>query len=104
MLAQTGARYLIITYDNFYDALQPLVEWKTRKGMPTVVVKTSQTGSSTTQIRNYIVNAYNTWNPRPEFVLLVGSAAYLPAFPKGHGSILDLHRQFVRQCLGGLSG
>jgi len=85
MPAQTGARYLIIANDNFYNAVLPLAEWKTRKGMPTVVVKTSQTGSSSTQIRNYIVNAYNTWNPRPEFVLLVGGPSFIPAFSHGMG-------------------
>ncbi len=78
--AQTGARYLIITYDNYYNAIQPLAEWKTKKGMLCRVVKTSETGTSNTQIRNYIVNAYNTWNPRPEFVLLVGGPSLIAAF------------------------
>ena len=85
LLAQTGARYLIIANDNFYDAVLPLAEWKTRKGMQAVVVRTSQTGSSSTQIRSYIVNAYNTWNPRPEFVLLVGGPSFIPAFQHGMG-------------------
>jgi hypothetical protein len=85
LFAQTGARYLIITNDNFYNAIQPLAEWKTKKGMPCTVVKTSQTGTSSTQIRSYIVNAYNTWNPRPEFVLLVGSGSYLPSNSRREG-------------------
>ncbi len=78
--AQEGARYLIITHDNFYDAIQPLAEWKNLKGMKSKVVRLSEIGTSNTQIRNYILNAYNTWNPRPEFILLVGSAEYLPSF------------------------
>ncbi len=78
--AQEGARYLIITHDNFYSAIQPLAEWKNLKGMKSKVVRLSETGSTNTQIRNYILNAYNTWNPRPEFILLVGSADYLPSF------------------------
>ncbi|MEO0108980.1 MAG: C25 family cysteine peptidase [candidate division WOR-3 bacterium] len=81
--AQTGARYLIITHDNFYNAIQPLAQWKQQKGMQCVVVKTSQIGSTNASIRNYILNAYNTWNPRPEFVLLVGNGYYLPAFSVG---------------------
>ena len=44
------------------------------------MVKTSETGTSNTLIRNYIVNAYNTWNPRPEFVLLIGGPANIAAF------------------------
>jgi hypothetical protein len=85
LMAQTGARYLVIANDYFYDAIQPLAQWKTKKGMLCTVVKTSQTGSSNTQIRNFIVNAYNTWNPRPEFVLLVGGGAYLASNAKGWG-------------------
>lgn len=77
---QEGARYLIITHDNFYAAIQPLAEWKNQKGMKTKVVRLSEIGSSNTQIKNYILNAYNNWNPRPEFILLVGSPDYLPSF------------------------
>ena len=85
LFAQTGARYLIITNDNFYDAIQPLAQWKTKKGMLCTVVKTSQTGTSSTQIRNYIVSAYNTWNPKPEYLLLVGGAYYLTSNQVGTG-------------------
>lgn len=78
--AQEGAKYLIITHDNFYDAIQPLAQWKHQKGLPVRVVKLSSinaTPESLVRIRNYIVNAYNTWNPRPEYVLLVGSADFI---------------------------
>ena len=75
---ELGARYLIITHDNFYNAIQPLAEWKHRKGMRTKVVRLSQIGSSTTQIRNYVESAYNTWQIPPEFLLLVGAPNYLP--------------------------
>ncbi|MCX7756738.1 MAG: C25 family cysteine peptidase [candidate division WOR-3 bacterium] len=77
-----GARYLIITHDNFYNAIKPLAEWKQRKGIPTKIVKLSDIGASPSNIsviKNYIVNAYNTWNPRPEYVLLVGSGSYIAA-------------------------
>jgi hypothetical protein len=67
-----GARYLIITDDTYYDEILPLAEWKTKKGILTEVRTTSQTGSSPSQIRSYVQNAYNTWNPRPEYLLLVG--------------------------------
>jgi hypothetical protein len=85
LTAQTGARYLIITHDNFYNAIQPLAQWKQKKGMASRVVRTSETGTASLQIQSYIRNAYNTWNPRPEFVLLVGGGAYLQAFQMGMG-------------------
>jgi len=78
---QTGARYLIITHDNYYSALQPLARWKTQKGMKAKIVTLSETGSDSTEIRNYIVNAYNTWDIRPEYLLIVGNKYQVP-FPR----------------------
>lgn len=82
---EIGARYLIITHDNFYDAILPIAEWKHRKGLRTKVVKLSEIGSTTTQIHDYVQNAYNTWPVRPEFVLFVGAPNYLPFFHFGSG-------------------
>lgn len=76
--AQTGARYLIITPDNFYNTLQPLVEWKYKKGMKPAVYKLSQVGYDSVSIRNFILNCYNTWDIKPEFVVLVGHPGYIP--------------------------
>jgi hypothetical protein len=66
---ETGARYLIITPDAYFDILQPLAQWKTQKGMKAKIVTLSETGSDSTQIRNYIMNAYNTWSIQPEYLL-----------------------------------
>ncbi|MDH4211802.1 MAG: C25 family cysteine peptidase [candidate division WOR-3 bacterium] len=73
-----GARYLVITDDDFYDAVQPLVQWKHKKGMRTKTAKLSEIGHTADSIRNYIVNAYNNWQIPPEFLLLVGAPNYLP--------------------------
>ncbi|UCC11510.1 MAG: hypothetical protein JSW02_09175, partial [candidate division WOR-3 bacterium] len=70
---EPGARYLIISYDAFYDAIEPLAEWKHKKGMMTKHVKLSDVGTSADQIKNYVANAYNTWQTPPEFLLLVGA-------------------------------
>lgn len=75
---ETGARYLIITHDNFYDAVLPLAEWKHKKGMRAKVAKLSETGSSADDIQEYVQDAYDTWQIRPEFLLLVGAPNYLP--------------------------
>ncbi|MEO0114049.1 MAG: C25 family cysteine peptidase [candidate division WOR-3 bacterium] len=79
-LAQTGARYLVIAHDTFVDAIRPLVEWKTKKGVKAVCVPLSQIGATPDQIKSYIQNAYNNWNPQPEYVLLVGSPNLLPSY------------------------
>ena len=75
---ETGARYLIITHDNFYDAVLPLAEWKHKKGMRTKVVKLSEIGSSSSNIQEYVQDAYDNWTIPPAYLLLVGAPNYLP--------------------------
>ena len=48
--------------------------------MKAKVVALSETGSDSTQIRSYIINAYNTWSIQPEYLLLVGDKYQIP-FP-----------------------
>lgn len=85
ILAQeSGARYLIITHDNFYDDILPLAEWKYKKGMRTKIARLSEIGSDSLSIKNYIVNAYNNWEITPEYLLLVGAPNYIP-FPVING-------------------
>jgi hypothetical protein len=78
--AQEGARYLVITYDSFYNEASVLAKWKQEKGIKTIVKRLSEVGSTPNEIRSYIINAYNTWTPRPEFLLLVGSPNLLPPY------------------------
>ncbi len=82
----TGARYLIITHDDYYDAVLPLAEWKTQKGMKAKIVRLSEIGSDSTQIKNYVVKAYGSWLIRPEYLLLVGNRYQIP-FPKREGPV-----------------
>jgi hypothetical protein len=76
----TGARYLVIAYDSYESDVQPLVDWKHRKGLQAKVTGLSWIGSSPAQIRNYIETAYNTWEVPPEYVLLVGDTEVLPSY------------------------
>ena len=85
---QSGARYLIITHDNFYNSIKPLAEWKNRTGMKCRITRLSEIGSSADAIRNYIVNAYNNWPLRPEYVLLVGAPNFIP-MPQVSGTYSD---------------
>jgi hypothetical protein len=64
--------YLIISTPTFYSGIQELAEWKRRMGYYTYVASTSETGTSSYSIKNYIINAYETWDVPPEYVLLVG--------------------------------
>jgi hypothetical protein len=77
-LARTGAKYIIIAPDNFVQSIQPLADWKTKKGMKTIIAPLSVTGNTASQIKNYITNAYNNWEIRPEYVLLAGFGSVVP--------------------------
>ena len=77
--AEDGARYLVICADSLRASIEPLAQWKQATGVSTRVVPLSETGSDTTAIKAYIRNAYTSWTVKPEYVLLVGDAATLPA-------------------------
>jgi len=77
---------LVICYDTFYNDLQALVNWKNMKGVPTEIVSVSDAGGTATNMKNYIINYYNTNGLT--FVLLVGDAAQVPSLNVG-GSASD---------------
>jgi len=63
--------------------IEYLADWKHTKGFEVTLASTSVTGTSTTSIKNYIQNAYNTWENPPEFITLAGdvSGSYsIPTF------------------------
>ncbi len=94
---QLGPRqegYLIIVHDDFVDAIQPLADWKDSKGFDVTVTKTSEIAGSPTKenIKNYIVDAYNTWPIPPAYILLVGDVAQIPSWTGSEtGTCTDLY-------------
>ena len=90
----TGAKYLVITPDNFVTAVKPLADWKTKKGVKAMVVPTSISGSSSSQIKTYILNGYNTWDIKPEYVLIAGSSSYVPASGNSDDYYADMTGSF----------
>ena len=75
---------LIIAYDAFRPYVEPLLEWKLQKGIPTQLVNLSTIGATSTAIQNYIRDQYYAWDPA--YVLLVGDAAQVPTISYGGGS------------------
>ena len=74
--------YLIIVYDDFYDEILPLANWKDSIGYKTTVTKTSEIpgGSSKNDIKDYIEDAYYNWEIPPSYVLLVGDTEQIPTY------------------------
>ena len=72
---EEGCEYLIITLDNpiFIEWADTLKEFRTRQGILTKIVTTTDCGSNRPEdIRNYILNAYENWAIPPAAVLLFG--------------------------------
>lgn len=89
IFAFDGAKYLIIAPDNYVQYVQPLANWKTKKGIKAYIASLSITGNSSTQIKNYIVNAVNNWRIKPDYILLVGSGGLIPSSSLGGGEYSD---------------
>jgi hypothetical protein len=68
--------YLFIYPDNetVLTNLEPLIQWKQRKGYEVHLASTAETGSSSSSIKSYIQDAYDNWANPPEFICLVGDA------------------------------
>ncbi len=74
---------LIICYDAFMSAMQPLVDWKNDEGIPTTMVGISTAGSTAAAIKAYVTNYYNTNGLT--YLLLVGDVAQCPTFTVAGG-------------------
>ncbi len=85
----TSLGYLIISENNvnYLEAMESYVEWKKDMGYEVTMVSTVETGTSNSDIRDYIQDAYDTWDVPPSFVLLIGDTPEIPHFTgQGTGS------------------
>ncbi|MFH1038722.1 MAG: C25 family cysteine peptidase [PVC group bacterium] len=76
--ANGGCDYLIIAPPGFETAAGTLAAWKRRCGFRTYAASTDETGATAAAIRNYIQDAYDTWDPCPAYVLLLGDVDFIP--------------------------
>jgi len=82
-MRDTGCDYLIITHPDFYTETSEFAQWKNAKGYSVHLADTTETGTTSNAIKTYIQNAYDTWNPRPSYLLLVGDAEFIPTSASG---------------------
>ncbi|MCD4694679.1 MAG: T9SS type A sorting domain-containing protein [Bacteroidales bacterium] len=89
--------YIIVSDPMFENALQPFIEWKTKKGFQVVEAYTDDplVGTSTTSIKSYLEDFYNnppTGYNSQSFVLIVGDVNQVPTFNGTAGShVSDLY-------------
>jgi len=88
-------KYLIVSHPMFEEALQPFIQWKTKKGFTVVEAYTDDpaVGSTFNSIKAYIEDQYvsgTAFDPAPSFVLFVGDVAQIPAYNCG-GHVSDVY-------------
>ncbi len=49
---------IVISYPDFMDEMQPFVDWKNAKGIPTTLEDVSVIGNNSTSIQNFITSEY----------------------------------------------
>ncbi len=81
-------KYVIVADPAFQAALQPLVQWKTKKGFMVVEAYTNDplVGNTATSIQAYLQNMYDNAtiaDPAPTYLLIVGDNAEVPSFNTG---------------------
>ena len=97
LITSSPVTYVIVSPITFQAALQPFIQWKTKKGFKVIEAYTNNplVGTTTTSIKNYLQGLYN--NPpagynAPSFVLIVGDVAQVPTFSGQEGShVTDLY-------------
>ena len=80
-------KMLIVSFGGFMDTMQPLIDWKNKKGIPTEIVDVASIGSNASSIESYVENYYNSNGLT--FLLLVGDIAQIPS-PSVSGSSSDV--------------
>ena len=77
---RSGGNYLIIT-DPAYEAdMAPFVSFKSSSGFTVDMFNTGTTGTTNSAIKSFIQQRYDNTATRPDFILLVGDVASIPAW------------------------
>jgi len=82
------------------STLGQLIDWRKERGYIVYTASLSETGSSASSIKNYIENAYDNFNPPPEYVALVGDVGgsySIPTYYEDYG-----HDSYGNDCEGDL--
>jgi hypothetical protein len=85
---------LVIANSAFMANVQPLVNWKRQKGIPTTLVNVSTIGNTSTAIKNYITTQYNS-PAGLAYVLLVGDQAQVTSWMIGSSGCDPVYGQIT---------
>lgn len=105
-----GADYIVISHPDFIQAIQPLVDYRTKQGYRVRLINVqdiydgfSYGRVSTRAIHDFLAYAYAFWSaPAPSYVLLVGDGNYDPKgnLPNSKPSFIPPYLEMVDPQLG----
>ncbi len=72
-----GSDYIIITHSNFQAAADSLAQWKRQMGYKVEVVSASNWNAQS--IKTAVHTRYANWNPKPDYLLIIGDHNQVPA-------------------------
>lgn len=79
-LMNNGADYLVITHQDFTSACNPLCKLRDSLGLSvkmaevSLIYSTFADADKAASIKKFTQQVYNSWKPRPQYILLVGDA------------------------------
>lgn len=84
--ASRGAELMVIyTADSLKTAIQPLVAWKTAKGLDVKVFTLTEAGGTKEKVKAHLQALYNG-AAKPSFLLMVGNKTTMPGYSESTGS------------------
>jgi len=67
-----GHYVIVVANDGLLDELEPLIEWKERKGFKVSIADLREIGNRRENLEAYLQDAWDEWEIPPTFVLLTG--------------------------------
>jgi len=83
---------LVVSYGDFMDEMEPFINWKNRKGIPTEIINVADIGGNSSSIESYVDTYYH--DNGLTFLLLVGDVNQVPT-PSVGGSGSDPSYGFI---------
>ncbi len=73
-------KMLVVTADALKNSVQPLVDWKVKRGLDVDVVTLTEAGGTKEKVKTYIQKYYDGATVKPTYLLFVGNKKTMPAF------------------------
>jgi uncharacterized repeat protein (TIGR01451 family) len=86
-------KMVILTDTTFRKLLSPFIRWKTQKGFDIKVLYRGKkyAGDTYAEIKTTLSNIYNTSDPKPEYLLIIGDTKKVPTLLTGSNYNTDMY-------------